>query len=81
MIEAVALGLLYLTPAILLGLLLLAGRYPGEPLIVRLAARRRRPGARAPLRLSMSRPALRAVPPHGAVLAWSRAGRAPPAGA
>jgi hypothetical protein len=69
-------ALLYLAPAVLLVVVLLAGRYPGAELLDRLACprrRRRRPRGRA------ARPR---VGPSFFVeteLAWSIAGRGPPA--
>jgi hypothetical protein len=69
-------GLLFLTPAFVLALPLLAGRYLGAD---RLAARR------APLRRRVSaaiqrlpRPRVRLVPRGGLLLGCSLAGRAPP---
>jgi hypothetical protein len=74
-ISAAQLALLYVAPAVLLALALLAGRYPGERLIARLARRRRpvRPRRRAE---RLPRAPARVVE---AELAWALAGRAPPA--
>jgi hypothetical protein len=74
-IAGVQLALLYLAPAVLLAVVLLSGRYPGEALIERMARaprRRRRP----PRGVAFPRPA----PARGATteLAWSLAGRGPP---
>jgi hypothetical protein len=69
-------GLLYVLPALLLALALLAKRYPGERLIgalVRRRCRRARVGPRAVVR-RIELP----VPHGGRLLAVSLAGRAPP---
>lgn len=70
-------GMLYLLPALLLLLVLLARRYPGERLLGALAARRfggiRRAGVTAvPRRLALP------TPHGGRLIAVSLAGRAPP---
>ncbi|MEA2284049.1 MAG: hypothetical protein QOJ21_92 [Solirubrobacteraceae bacterium] len=68
-------GLLFLAPAFVLLLPLLAGRYPGERVLAPLLARVRR--AIAPvLRLPRRRPRL--VPRGGLLVGCSLAGRAPP---
>jgi hypothetical protein len=71
-------GMLYLLPALVLVLALLVKRYPGERLLVALAARRVR-HVRARARLL---PAVRGIElpvPHGGrLIAVSLAGRAPP---
>jgi hypothetical protein len=70
--------LFYLLPALLLLGALLLGRYPGERLILAVAARRRRrpvPAPASPRRhLSFARP----TPRGGALLGAALAGRAPP---
>jgi hypothetical protein len=73
---ALQLGLLYLAPALLFAVVLLAGRYPGAEVLERLIRPRRR----------RRRPARRAARPRPAPsffveaeLAWSLAGRGPPA--
>lgn len=69
------------SPALVLALPLLAGRYVGEDALVRLAARgvaRSRPARRLSARLDR---APRALAPRGArLLAFSLAERGPPAG-
>ncbi len=69
-------GLLFLAPAFLLLLPLLAGRYVGERALAPLRAPLRRPAARA---LRLPRPATRLVPRGGLLVGCSLAGRAPPA--
>ena len=70
-------GLLFLAPAFLLLLPLLAGRYPGE----RALRPRRGAPARRPLvlRLTLPRPPARLVARGGLLVGCSLAGRAPPA--
>jgi periplasmic copper chaperone A len=72
-------ALFYLLPALLLLATLLLGRYPGERLLLAVAARRRRPArvaANQPSsRLGFDRPRL---PRGGALLGAALAGRAPP---
>jgi hypothetical protein len=70
-------GLLYLLPALVLVVALLVKRYPGERLLVALAARRARPRRRARLLPAVSRIEL-PVPRGGRLIAVSLAGRAPP---
>jgi hypothetical protein len=68
-------GLLFLSPAFLLLLPLLAGRYVGE----RALAPERAPVRRAAVRaLRLPRPAARLVPRGGLLVGCSLAGRAPP---
>jgi hypothetical protein len=69
-------GLLFLAPAFVLALPLLAGRYVGETVFVRArrAARRRRPAVRLALR-----PPARLLPRGGLLVGHALAGRAPPA--
>ena len=69
-------GLLFLTPAFVLLLPLLAGRYVGERALAPLRAPVRRAAARA---LRLPRPATRLVPRGGLLVGCSLAGRAPPA--
>ena len=76
--DAVMAGMLHLLPAVLLALVLLSGRYPGELALERLRlARTGRP------RRAVSSPApslYAAVALHGGrLIAFSLAGRAPPA--
>ena len=74
----VHLALLYLAPALLLATALLAGRYPGERALERIAAQRRRP---RPTRSSSTRePRTRpcGTVHGGLLLARALAGRAPP---
>jgi hypothetical protein len=69
-------GLLFLAPAFLLALPLLAGHYVGERMLGPL----RRPARRGVVRaLRRPRPAARLVPRGGLLLGCSLAGRAPPA--
>jgi hypothetical protein len=69
-------GALYLLPALLLLLVLLARHYPGERLLGALVARRAR-RARVRVLAAVRRPAL-PVPHGGRLIAVSLAGRAPP---
>ena len=69
-------GLLFLAPAFVLLLPLLAGRYPGERALVPLRAHVRR---EVPFRLDLPRPRARLVPRGGLLVGCSLAGRAPPA--
>jgi hypothetical protein len=69
-------GLLFLAPAFVLLLPLLAGRYVGE----RALAPLRRPVRRAvAAAIHLARPRLRFVPRGGLLVGCSLAGRAPPA--
>jgi hypothetical protein len=68
-------GLLFLAPAFVLLLPLLAGRYPGEHA---LAAAGPRPRLAVPFRLALPRPRARLVPRGGLLVGCSLAGRAPP---
>jgi hypothetical protein len=75
--SAPALGILYLLPACLLGVVLVSGRYPGESTLKRL---RESLSGRSPRPVSSQRP-----PEHptellrgGRLIAVSLAGRAPP---
>jgi hypothetical protein len=70
-------GMLYLLPALLLLLPLLAGRYPGERLLGALRVRRARGRARARLMVGVRGIEL-PVPHGGRLIAVSLAGRAPP---
>ena len=74
------LALLYLAPALILWALLTGDRYPGERILERVrraaspvVARAPAPAARPP------RAPRRTVPRGGVLVAWSLAGRAPPA--
>jgi hypothetical protein len=70
-------GLLFLAPAFVLLLPLLAGRYPGE----RALAPLRPPVRRAfPAAIRLPRPRLALVPRGGLLVGCSLAGRAPPLG-
>jgi hypothetical protein len=69
-------GLLFLAPAFVLLLPLLAGRYVGERALTPLRSAVRRPVAAA---LHLPRPRLRLVPRGGLLVGCSLAGRAPPA--
>jgi hypothetical protein len=68
-------GLLFLAPAFVLLLPLLAGRYPGERALAPRLAPARRAVAFA---LSLPRPRARLVPRGGLLVGCSLAGRAPP---
>lgn len=74
--------LLFLAPALLIVVPLIAGRYPGEELIAKLVARRsgrpRRPLA-SPVP-AVLRPLVVCVPRGTRLLAFSRAERPPPRG-
>jgi len=68
----------YLAPALLLGLPLVAGRYPGERPLVRALSKRRARPRRAPL---CAHPAARVsvlAPRGGRLVAGALAGRGPP---
>jgi hypothetical protein len=69
-------GLLFLAPAFLLLLPLLAGRYVGERALAPPRAAARRAAVRA---LRLPRPAARLAPRGGLLVGCSLAGRAPPA--
>ena len=74
-------GVLYLLPAVLLGVALMAGRRPGERLIVALHRRARRvgrTGSAATPGLTPARRAERIFPRGGRLIAAALAGRAPP---
>jgi hypothetical protein len=68
-------GLLFLAPAFVLLLPLLAGRYPGERALTGWRAPSRRAVA---IRLALPRPRTRLVPRGGLLVGCSLAGRAPP---
>ena len=68
-------GLLFLAPAFVLLLPLLAGRYPGERALTSWRAPARRPVA---IRFAPPRPRTRLVPRGGLLVGCSLAGRAPP---
>ncbi len=72
--------LLFMAPALLIAVPLIAGRYVGEALIERLAARRARPRRRRPAStVSPARPPARAQLPRGTrLIAFSLAKRPPP---
>ena len=69
-------GLLFLAPAFVLMLPLLAGRYLGEGALAPRRPLLRRP---APVRAGLPRPRARLVPRGGLLVGCSLAGRAPPA--
>lgn len=73
-------ALLYLTPALLIGLALLASRYPGEETLIRIAARAlSTPRIRcAPARARW--PRVEAAMRGGLLIPAGLAGRAPPCG-
>jgi uncharacterized protein YcnI len=76
-ITAAVIGLLYLGPALLLGAVLLGGRYPGERVLSR-PLRRRFVVRRRPLRRALPRPPRRTAPRGGLLIAAGLAGRGPP---
>lgn len=69
-------GLLFLAPAFAIALPLLAGRYPGERILVRVD---RRPVRRRPDRRPAPRSPARLLPRGGLLVGHGLAGRAPPA--
>jgi hypothetical protein len=72
-------ALLFLAPALLIVAPLLAGRYPGEELIAKLAAKWSRPPRRPIAALTPASRPLAAWSPRGTrLLAFSRAERPPP---
>lgn len=75
-------GALYLLPALLLGLALVAGRRPAERLIValhrRFARRAGRTGSAVTPNFFPTRPAEQIFPRGGRLIAAALAGRAPP---
>jgi hypothetical protein len=71
-------GLLFLAPAFVVLLPLLAGRYPGERVLLVAFERAGRPARPRPL--SLPRPPARLVPRGGLLVGCSLAGRAPPLG-
>lgn len=71
------LALLYLAPALLLALMLLAGRYPGERVLQRFCGTRRSPGRAVALRVRAN-VVVRVARRGGLLLASGLAGRAPP---
>jgi hypothetical protein len=70
-------GLLFLAPAFVLGLPLLAGRYPGEAVLAQVRRPRSRPRSRHRLALTV-RPPARLLPRGGLLVGHALAGRAPP---
>jgi hypothetical protein len=76
-IAAGVIGLLYHGPALLLGVVLLGGRYPGERVLAR-PLRRRPSTRRRPLRRALPRPPRRTAPRGGLLIASGLAGRGPP---
>lgn len=78
-VPGVATGLLFLAPALLLAVPLLAGRYVGERAVARLVAARARPRrSRGAARRTPGLPAA-PFPRGGQLIAWSLAVRPPPA--
>jgi hypothetical protein len=70
---------LFLAPALLLWALLARGRYPGEALVEALSRRRRSPWARSGAGSPLRRAPRRRAPAPRNLLAYSLAGRGPPA--
>jgi hypothetical protein len=70
-------GLLFMAPAFALALPLLAGRYPGEGVLVRVRRRPLRRRRREPR--PILRPPARLLPRGGLLVGHGLAGRAPPA--
>ncbi len=79
-VGSLAEGVLYLAPALLVAVVLVARRYPGERLLARWARRgpRRRPTA-VPRCLTPGRVGLAALPRGGLLMAFALAVRPPPA--
>jgi hypothetical protein len=75
----VTLTLAYLAPLLVLLVVLLLGRYPGERALRRRLERPRRPRVPAPAASHRTR-VRRGLPRGGALLAAGLAGRAPPLG-
>ena len=75
-------GLLLLSPALVLAVPLVLGRYPGAARLERLAARARPARPRRAMSLTPPRPRPRAAGAHGGcLLAFALAERAPPSAA
>jgi hypothetical protein len=69
----------YLAPALLILLPLLGGRYPGDELLVRAAARRSQPRRpTAPIAVPRRRARTALLPRGGRLVGAALAGRAPP---
>jgi len=68
----------YLAPALLLGLPLVAGRYPGERPLVRALSRRRARPLRPPLCATPAARIFVLTPRGGRLVATALAGRGPP---
>lgn len=79
-VSGISEGLLYLAPTLLLAGLLLAGHYPGERLIARLAGHRRERRRARGGRPRLHRRPPRKAPCGGLLIALSLAGRGPPPG-
>jgi hypothetical protein len=75
---ALLLGLLHLAPALVLALLLLLGRYPGEKRLAELAGSARAATTRRPARVSMPRSYVRVMQRGGRLVASAMAKRPPP---
>jgi len=72
-------GLLFMAPALLFALLLVARRFPGERRLNALASRHRRRPRRAPARIAVARRTPWALVPRGSeLLARELATRPPP---
>jgi hypothetical protein len=74
----VSLGLLFLAPAVLLALPLIAGRYVGAERLIRAAGQRRPAARRSASVLPAPRPRWRVPPRGGMLIAASLAVRPPP---
>lgn len=72
-------ALFYLSPALLIFVPLIAGRYVGEELIAKLAVRRRRRPRPARAITVTKRPLARILPRDTSLIAFSLAERPPPA--
>jgi hypothetical protein len=71
-------ALIYLAPALLILLPLLAGRYPGDGALTRAATRARSRRPRIAAALPRRRPSTSLLPRGGDLVAASLAGRGPP---
>jgi hypothetical protein len=74
----VSLGLLFLAPAVLLALPLIAGRYVGAERLIRAAGQRRPAACRCAPVVAAPRPRRRVPPRGGLLIAASLAVRPPP---
>src|SRR4051794_21818406 len=71
-------GLLHVAPVLLLVLLLVLGRYPGEQTLARCAGAMRKPPSRSRARVLTPRSYVRVMQRGGGLVAWALAKRPPP---